>query len=303
MDTAIKRVSKIFLVLLLGLGTLPGWFAAGEGKAYAAVGSFAGGTGTEHDPYQIATAEQLNEVRNDTDYSTYYILTDHIDLAGYGNWVPISGFNGKIDGNGYVISNLSISSDSDYAGLFADIGYSGKLINMKLENVNVRGQGYVGGLAGQSYGQIDKSSVTGVVYGKNNVGGLVGNLENSSISESYSTATVSGIDLTSDNEIGGLVGYVYEGVIHKSYATGDVNGNQRVGGLVGFSYRSSTISESYATGAVSGGTYFVGGLVGDHFQTTIRNSYAAGMVTGISYIGGLVGNTFQGLISNSAIAY
>lgn len=74
MDTAIKGVSKIFLVLLLVLGTLPGWFATGDGKAYAAVGSFAGGTGTEQDPYQIATAEQLNEVRNHTGYSTYYIL-------------------------------------------------------------------------------------------------------------------------------------------------------------------------------------------------------------------------------------
>gem|GEM_PF-6879201 len=64
MDVKTNRVLKIFLVLLVVLGTMPGLFANGEGKVYAAVHNFAGGTGTENDPYQIATADQLNNIRN-----------------------------------------------------------------------------------------------------------------------------------------------------------------------------------------------------------------------------------------------
>lgn len=45
-------------------------------KAYAAV-SFAGGTGLEGDPYQIATAEQLNAVRNYLGAGIYFELTKY----------------------------------------------------------------------------------------------------------------------------------------------------------------------------------------------------------------------------------
>jgi hypothetical protein len=58
------------------LSGIPGLFATDEGKAYAAV-SFAGGTGLEGDPYQIATAEQLNAVRNYLGAGIYFELTKY----------------------------------------------------------------------------------------------------------------------------------------------------------------------------------------------------------------------------------
>lgn len=49
--------------------------------------TFEGGTGTPEDPYQIATAEQLDAIRNNLGAS--YVLVNDIDLSNYGNWVPI----------------------------------------------------------------------------------------------------------------------------------------------------------------------------------------------------------------------
>ena len=96
--------------------------------------SFAGGSGTEEDPYLIATAEQLNAIRLSY-YKTYYKLVADIDLSGWGNWVPIGGtrayggwpsqdsaahyntfcFSGVLDGNGHTVSGMTIKVDADSA--------------------------------------------------------------------------------------------------------------------------------------------------------------------------------------------
>jgi len=207
-----------------------------------------------------------------------------------------------MNGNGYVISNLSLNTNEDYAGLFGYVGYTAKLTKMKLTNVNVQGKEYVGGLVGYSDGFISQSSVTGSVNGSNYVGGLVGAAYrggydgDNSIVESYSDASVSGV-----NYIGGLVGSVIENAaIHTSYAIGTVSGNDNVGGLIGF-IRQGTTSNSYATGMVSG-RYLVGGLVGSLFQGTVSNNYVTGAVSGVDYVGGLLGDTFQSTVNNNYAA-
>ena len=58
---------------------------AGEGTKEDV--QFAGGSGTAEDPWQIATAEQLDRVRDDL--KAHYVLTDDIDLSGYENWIPM----------------------------------------------------------------------------------------------------------------------------------------------------------------------------------------------------------------------
>ena len=68
-----------------------------------AVGVFAGGTGTATDPWQIATAEQLNNVRNylgPAHSDKFFVLNANIDLdvppynTGLG-WEPIGNWNGE----------------------------------------------------------------------------------------------------------------------------------------------------------------------------------------------------------------
>ena len=83
--------------------------------------TFAHGSGTASDPYLVATAADLNGVR---DYlSAHFRQTADIDLSGYSNWVPIgndsTGFTGTYDGAGHTVSNLTIDRASEnFIGLF-----------------------------------------------------------------------------------------------------------------------------------------------------------------------------------------
>jgi hypothetical protein len=254
-----KKGMSILLVMLMVIGGFSGLLIGGD-KAHAAV-AFAGGTGTIEDPYQIATAAQLSEVR-------YYMrssfkLIAEIDLSTYAvgeGWMPIGDdndiFRGILDGNGYKIKNLVINRPTtDYVGLFGVTAFS-DIRNIALENINVKGGSYTGGLVGNNSteGTISNSSVSGSVNGGNESGGLVGTNEGP-INTSYSTASVIGV-----SRVGGLVGFNF-GAISSSYATGSATGSSKIGGLVGESYMSTRIKTSYAIGLVSGSSD-LGGLVG-----------------------------------------
>jgi len=262
---------------------------------------FAGGDGSEANPYQVATAEQLNNVRYNL--GKHFQQTADINLNSYNTgsgWEPIgsnsSSFNGTFDGNGNTISNLTINrSTTDYVGLFGATGATAKIQNVKLENTNVTGRGHTGGLVGDNYGAITNSYVMGTVTGTGtSVGGLVGYNE-SSISDSYTSGSVEGNQYT-----GGLVGYHSRGTITLSYSTSTVKGESDVGGLVGGTFGGGTITNSYARGAVTGTENCVGGLVGYNSTGSITNVYAAGAVTGKTNIGGLVGqNTNDGTVTKS----
>ncbi len=93
--------------------------------------------------------------------------------------------------------------------------------------------------------------------------------------------------------VGGLVGSSYGTLtITNSYNMGAVSGDADVGGLVGFNDGTLSITNSYNAGSVSGDGIFsnVSGLVGSSYGTlTITNSYNAGAVSGSYDVGGLVG--------------
>lgn len=108
----------------------------------------AGGSGTKDDPYQIATAEQLDAI-HDWPTATYYVLVDDIDLSGI-EWVPYSGYI-NFDGQGHTVSNLTIIKtdvsgeanigmfgalysyyDNYYAGTFQS-----RVSNLNLKDVNI----------------------------------------------------------------------------------------------------------------------------------------------------------------------
>ena len=240
---------------------------------------------------EIATVNQLDDIRNDM-YGNYRLVAD-IDLAGAG-WTPIGtgtkSFNGVFDGNGHTIKNLSIDlPNQSYVGLFANS--KGIISNLQLENVQVTGKDYAGGLAGMAHGVIMNCRVTGAsnIKGAMYAGGIVGYNKAKTADASTLNVTVKG-----DKFVGGIAGYS-EGAINGSHATGDVAGSgNSAGGLTGYS--SGTISKSYATGNVRGGSY-VGGLTGQSTGTTSK-SYAAGNVLGSSYAGGLAGSS-DGAIDGS----
>ncbi len=94
---------------------------------------FEGGNGTVENPFLIKTAEQLNSIRFGLDF--HYKLISDIDLSKWGNWIPIGGtpafggshggqgfqaadkgsgkFSGSLDGNGHVISGMTIIDHRD----------------------------------------------------------------------------------------------------------------------------------------------------------------------------------------------
>ncbi|RXZ79571.1 hypothetical protein EBB07_22080 [Paenibacillaceae bacterium] len=250
------------------------------------------GTGTASDPYQITTAEELDTVRNYLGPDLYFKLMADIDLSSYGQgWLPIGGsnsrFEGHMDGNGHKITGLTINRpDDNYSGLFGYIGYDASVSNMILENVNVTGKQYVGGLAGRNEGEIINSYVEGSVTGKGSfVGGLIGYNYYGTVSNSFATANVTG----SSTNVGGLVGTNF-GEISYGYAAGNVTGTgNNVGGLIG--NNGGEISYSYATGSVTGDGTRVGGLIGNYNGAPISNSFYDSGTTGQSDTGKGVGRS------------
>ncbi|MEP1151296.1 MAG: BspA family leucine-rich repeat surface protein [Balneola sp.] len=251
--------------------------------------TFAGGSGIEADPYQIATLEQFQAMKDSP--SSHYILNNDIDASATSTWnsgagfVPIGGdspFTGNFDGQGFVITGLTIDRPTeDYVGLFAVIGNGGSVSNIGLAQLSVTGGANTGGLAGESNGSISGSYVSGSVEGSTPVGGLVA-LNNANITSSYSAGTVAGTQ-----DVGGLVGLHSLGTISKSYSTSDVTGSaNNVGGLIGFAY--DNVENSFATGSVSGDTN-VGGFAGNYNSGTVNNSFSAGSVTGSTNVGGFIG--------------
>lgn len=103
------------------------------------------GGGTQSDPYIITTAIQLQKINENLEAS--YKLGANIDLTGL-QWTVIGNqkypFTGRLDGNGYTISNLSLEKDADNVGLF---GYNtGTLKTVKINNINIKGKNNVGSL-------------------------------------------------------------------------------------------------------------------------------------------------------------
>lgn len=110
------------------------------------------GSGTEADPYLIATADDMYTLANevdagDTKSGVYYALSADIDLGDV-EWNPIgangknnatlypdssAGFSGTLDGRGHVIYNMNVSGDTMYGGLFGS-NFKGTVMNLGVES-------------------------------------------------------------------------------------------------------------------------------------------------------------------------
>lgn len=181
---------------------------------------FEAGNGTETDPYIIATAAQLDEVRNFP--SACFELSKDIDLFSYLNsnssgWTPIKDFTGKFDGKKHTIKGLWISLSSiDNVGLFANIQGSSNNKRASVSNlfVNISKKGItggnrVGGICGNlSYGNIENCMVTGDISGGGYVGGIVGsNSDNYYNSSIISQCASSGNIIANSGSVGGILAY------------------------------------------------------------------------------------------------
>jgi hypothetical protein len=268
------------------------------------------GSGTQQDPYQIQTVDDLQVMGlGSVLWDKHYILTADLDLTAVSlnriGYDLSNSFKGVFDGNSYVICNLSLNLPYPAGvGLFCYIGSGGQLKHLGIEDVNISGSNNVGGLVGFNRGTINDCFSTGQVTGGNNsryLGGLVGR-NYGTISDCFSTAQVTGGN--NSRYLGGLAGYNSgTSTISGCFSTGHVTGgnySENIGGLCG--YNDGEISGCYATVNITGGdnSENIGGLCG-YNEGEISSCYATVNITGGAdcwYLGGLCGYNYYGIISN-----
>ena len=275
-----------------------------------------GYTDDGHGNYTVTSAEGLKNiaklVNEEWNLSIDITLMSDIDLSGI-DWTPIGidynhRYAGTFDGNGKTITGLTVTTSDQYAGLFGYIDTGGKVKDVTLEDVKIESNhssGYVGGVAGWSYGTLENCSVSGSVSGSgssSDVGGVVGYQMGGSITGCSSSATVKGTQ-----RAGGMAGATNSGAsLTGCYATGDVTlvsndiGTCYAGGVVGFN-GGGTLTACYATGNVTGtgtgsGSIYVGGVTGDNASGTLTACYhAAETVSGRdgATTGGVTGRNYD----------
>ncbi|MEM4330775.1 MAG: hypothetical protein QW273_02080 [Candidatus Pacearchaeota archaeon] len=202
---------------------------------------FAGGKGTPTDPFQIATCQQLQNIKYALD--SHFILNNDIDCYDY-SFSPIgnesSPFTGSLSGSDvYKITNLSVRG-RDYSGLFGYIN-GGRLYNFFVEG-NVTGNNYVGLIAGYlKNANVTEVCAKGNSNGNESVGGLIGYANLSNISASCFLG-----ELNSSFYAGGIAGYMENSSIVNSYSKLH-SFEEKDGGIVGY-MKSGQIFNSYSVG-------------------------------------------------------
>lgn len=279
----------------------------------------------EGSPTMVSTLEQLQALADNLSTTThdqvdgYFALSNDIDASETRNWNNGAGFRpigtenrpftACFDGRGFTIKGLYIHRpDEDGVGLFGDAVQS-DIRNVVLEDVDITGGGFTAGLVGITNATTIKNAhVSGIVRGGMQTGGLIGEVEGGEVSASSSAADVEffGEPLEIAGNVipfqshGGLLGKISANVlVTRTFATGNVQGQNMVGGLIGFQ-ESGLLTESFAFGNVRGITR-VGGLVGAK-QGELRDTYSLGEVMvedGGSRAGGLVGSNGYGELTNS----
>ena len=246
---------------------------------YQLAQGFDSGFGTSGNPYVIKSGTALSHM-NYSEYNTnqdlYYQMKSNVNLSGFGNWTSIGNastpFVGTFDGGGFAISNLTINNaTATEIGLF---GASEGII----QNVGIA-----------------SGSISSTNTSPTKTGGLVGDVLAGSITNCYSSASVSGGLMAAGDTgywdgiagTGGLIGTVSGTTsitISNSYSTGSVVGRQDVGGFVGNTIigSKSNISKCYSTGDVTINLgYHLGGFIGKEVgnATVVSDCYSTGTVT------------------------
>ena len=198
--------------------------------------------------------------------------------------------------------NVNITGDSDYGSAYVG-ALTGCSQSTAISNCSSTGSvtspmrwAALGGLIGteqlgSSTTNCYSSCIVGGIGSNADVGGLVGQLwYSSTISSSYSTGTVSSI-----NNVGGLIGAIDDvtsvsydpSSILNCYSTSSVSGGSYGGGLVGYTGKTTTtVTNCYSTGSVSSGSSSRGGLIVGN-SGTITNCFWDKTTTGqLSSYGG-----------------
>lgn len=255
-----------------------------SGALYTPATTWAGGTGTEKDPYIIKTASQLyklaNDVNNGEPYdNTFFKLGANITVnsgtasawetnAPKYNWITIGKqnnqhFKGSLDGANYTIKGLYIVDTSTAVGLFVDPDEV-VLENLKVTNSYLKGgtgtAAVVGWYGGGTFNSIYSDAI--VVSTGAHGAGLV-----SLVDQAKTTFTNCWFD--------------------GSLTTGDYSG-----GIVSCNAQDITLTNCLNTGSVtsSGTTGQVGGMIGRVAATVVMSDCLnTGTISGLKHTASIIG--------------
>ena len=292
-----KKTLIIALVLIVGFSCctilVPPLISAEPSGYWAdyAAEAFSAGDGTELDPYQISTPEELAYLATSASSSgftsgVYFELTADLDMSAH-YWSGLNSvFNGYFDGGNHMITNLTGDTLFSQAGNMQNL----RLVNVNMSNSaltlsggnlnNIRVSGQIvfdggdyaqfGGIIGQGTGTIEKCvnfadiTVAQNDYASCRVGGVVGDLDIGGAITNC--ANYGNIVTTADskaNYVGGIVGAITRNCsVTYCLNLGDVSATLAsplyVAGISGRSNYSSDVTFSYCLNmgsvtAVAGG--------------------------------------------------
>ena len=275
------------------------------------------GDGTAENPYKIYSIDQLRmfmqgSLSTGSFIDANYVLIGNIDAESDSSkwlerYVEIPELNGKFNGNGYAIQNLSIDF---FKGLFS-VGENGIVENLKFENAELKTSDITNatvnfGLFPVNDGIIrnvvvdDDSSVSvdfNGLYFSSDIGGLVG-VNNGEIDTVYNGADITISNTPSSNSImyaGGIAGKS-SGSITNAINTGNIiitNDQMRffyIGGIAG-GIVDGSVEDSVNSGEVKG-SVAAGGIFGAGAQAcdaSINNVMNSGSVSARDAAGGIGG--------------
>lgn len=279
---------------------------AREAEPYPAADAFAGGSGTESDPYQIADAGQLAYLSfllsEESDSSVRYqyngawyvltadiVLNDAAEIASWGEkapahgWTPIGsaypGFLGHFDGQGHTVSGLYVYSVTAAAGSLKGPGLFSSCSGAEIRNLAIAdsritalgANGCAGSLAGAVNDTVlsNCSSSAVVEAGRScYAGGLVG--ESLGVSAEFCSFT--GQLLIRENCSAG-------GIIGNANGAANLTGCVNAGGIV-------NVGEDSSETAVGG---VIGCFFPDASSVLMACSNRADLSLGDGAAGGLAG--------------
>lgn len=289
--------------------------------------NFAGGDGSVENPYQIATIEQLDAVRNHL--NSHFILLNDINFAGFLDengeqkyFSPIgrkeeysAPFTGTFDGKGHTIKNLKMRGS--YVGLFVSLENS-IVQNLNLQSVSVMGDYSVGTIASTSKNSIIRNcnvigsiEYWGFMSTGMRIGGICGTNEEGKIEECY---YMGNIESTIIYTTGGITGWNSGEIINCGYKGGYCYGGYATGGIVGYNdgkiincFNRAFVGSNYRTRYSGGGIRYnlqaFGGGIAARNSGVIEGCFNTGSVYGwslddyyIGKIGGIVADN-EGTIS------
>lgn len=243
---------------------------------------FAGGSGTSSDPYLIATAGDLQQIK--TAPSAYFKLISDIDCGNL-DFYPIEEFTGTLDGDGYTVSNLKlVTRNNSKTGIF-NFTNKATVKNINFFNAKMLLSGaYEAGLIASTSGNstfenihVRRLTATGNSYG-GEFGGIVGKMWTMSAISGCEVAGAD-IELPTCPIAGGITGDIRTGCTITGCAfSGNMTAQSTLGGIVGSTTTGDEIISQCHVDANLKAENTVGGIVGFLDRSKVMSNYVEGTI-------------------------